>query len=142
MNAAKNADGKPVLSKSFSDNDLTLLSQSILQQCGALDGLREGLVSNPAACHFNLRPLQCKGDKNDQCFSSGQISAMESSIAGPKDSRGNKLYSGWAWDPAIASEGWRSWKLSTSLTDTPNPKKAGSSTNTIRYVFVTPLTWS
>lgn len=136
--APKNAEGKPVLSKAFSDSDLTILSRSILQQCDALDGLRDGLVSNPAACHFNPRPLQCKGYKNDQCLSAGQVSAMEHSIAGPNDSQGNKLYSGWAWDPAIASEGWRSWKLGTSLTGIPNAKKAGSSTNAIRYVFVTP----
>ncbi|MEB2647838.1 tannase/feruloyl esterase family alpha/beta hydrolase [Pseudomonas canadensis] len=136
--APKNADGKPVLSKAFSDSDLTLLSQSILQQCDALDGLRDGLVSNPAACHFNPRPLQCKGEKNDQCLSAAQISAMESSIAGPSDSKGNTLYSRWAWDPALSSEGWRTWKLGTSITEIPNAKKAGSSINAIRYVFVTP----
>jgi pimeloyl-ACP methyl ester carboxylesterase len=44
------ADGKPVLSRTFSDVDLKLLSDAILEDCDALDGVKDGLVSDPNAC--------------------------------------------------------------------------------------------
>ena len=49
--APLDATGKPILSRAFSDEDLTLLSRGILQACDALDGIADGMVTifKPAA---------------------------------------------------------------------------------------------
>src|ERR1051326_7105444 len=40
------AEGLPLLNKSFTDADLALVSQAILNGCDTLDGLRDGMVEN------------------------------------------------------------------------------------------------
>ena len=136
--APKGADGKPVLSRAFSDVDLKLLSDAILEDCDGEDGVKDGLVSDPKACRFDPGRLACAGEKTDACLSSPQVAALRRYIGGPNDSQGRTLYSDWPWDPAFSSPGWRAWKLGTSTTSVPNAIKAGLSNNAIRHVFLTP----
>ncbi|RYY77661.1 MAG: tannase/feruloyl esterase family alpha/beta hydrolase, partial [Comamonadaceae bacterium] len=59
--AAENAplvDGRPVLSKAFSPADMKLLTNEVLNQCDALDGLKDGIVDNWPACQFKPQALQ------------------------------------------------------------------------------------
>lgn len=62
---------------------LQLLSQSVLQTCDALDGVVDGIVSNPAACMksgFNPRALRCTGggDLGNTCLSDAQLNSISS----------------------------------------------------------------
>jgi feruloyl esterase len=104
----------------------------------ALDGLRDGLVSDTQTCRFRPERLRCQGEKTETCLSSAQVSALQRYIAGPTDSQGRSLYVDWPWEPGFASPGWRAWKLGSSTTAVPNAIKAGLSNNAIRYVFLTP----
>src|SRR6185437_5630279 len=45
----------------LSTENLELLQKASLAQCDALDGAKDGLVSDPMHCHFDPRKLQCKG---------------------------------------------------------------------------------
>src|SRR5206468_2641316 len=65
--APAGTDGKPVLSQALTDGDLGLVRNAILKSCDAQDGLADGLVSNPAACKFDVRSLQCRGAKAADC---------------------------------------------------------------------------
>ena len=105
--APKGADGKPVLSKAFSDVDLKLLSNAILEDCDATDGVKDKLVGDPKAYRFDPARLACAGEKTDTCLPSPQVAALRRYIGGPKNSQGRALYSDWPWDPAFASPGWR-----------------------------------
>ena len=51
--APKNAQGVPDLNRALSESDLQLLGDQILKACDELDGLKDGLVDRPAACHFD-----------------------------------------------------------------------------------------
>ncbi|MFP3614703.1 tannase/feruloyl esterase family alpha/beta hydrolase [Paraburkholderia sp. SIMBA_050] len=62
---------------------LQLLSQSVLQKCDALDGVVDGVVSNPAACSksgFDPRALRCAGggDSGNTCLSDAQLNSIAS----------------------------------------------------------------
>ena len=70
-------DGKPVLSKALSDSDLGLIRKGILDSCDAQDGVVDGLVSNPAACKFEVSTLQCTGAKTDSCLAPAQVGALK-----------------------------------------------------------------
>lgn len=141
--APPGADGRPVLAQAFSDAELRLVSDAMLAQCDALDGLRDGLVSNPAACRFDPAKLQCwpgppAPGEPAACLSPAKVSALRRYFAGPHDSHGRALYASWPWDPGIASANWRAWKLGTATGPVPNAIKAGLSNNAIRFLMLTP----
>ena len=58
--APKDASGKPDPTKDFSDGDKKLLAESIMKACDEKDGLKDGMIFNPQACHYDPAVLQCK----------------------------------------------------------------------------------
>jgi tannase/feruloyl esterase len=43
---------------------LTALYNAEVAQCDGLDGLLDGIISNPSACHFDPAILTCPGSTN------------------------------------------------------------------------------
>ncbi len=132
--APPGVDGKPVLSRAFSDADLGLIQRDVLAQCDALDGVTDGSVDHPAACRYNPSALQCSATRSSQCLSPAQVGALARVLEGPRDSRGRALYEPYPIDAGVIQ--WRGAMLGTSTTATPNAARA---TNTsVKYVFMTP----
>lgn len=116
-------NGQPLLNKTFTDEDLDLASQAILNACDALDGLEDGVIDNFPACNDaavapKLTAIQCAGPKRSTCLSAVQVSAIRKVYAGAKDAQGKPLYSDWPFDRGIGgrignnyNQGWRSWKI-------------------------------
>jgi feruloyl esterase len=138
--APKNAEGKTVLSQALTNDDLALIRKSILDKCDALDGAVDGLVSSPAACKFDISLLQCKAGKDPSCLSEPQVSALHKMFAGAKNSKGEQLYTGWAWDAGIGhpANDWRMWKLGNSATDKPNSRHVFLMQDALQGYFITP----
>jgi len=137
--APADGSGNPILSRAMSNTDLTLLSNAIVAKCDALDGVADGIVSvNPAACSFDPAVLQCTGAKDDSCLSAAQVNAVKLDFAGPKTSLGEPLYISFPWDPGVSASGWRSWKLGTSATSTPNATHASLMGGNVGYQFTPP----
>jgi hypothetical protein len=118
------AEGLPLAGKSFTDQDLLLVSGAILKACDDLDGLKDGMVENYTACTTAkvlpaLEQITCTGPKAADCLLPVQVSAMRKVMDGPRGKDGRSLYSDWPWDPGIAaltagqgvSQGWRQWKM-------------------------------
>ncbi|HSU22096.1 MAG TPA: tannase/feruloyl esterase family alpha/beta hydrolase [Variovorax sp.] len=117
------ASGRRILSRALSSQDLALVSDAVVRQCDAQDGLADGIVGvNPSACSFDPAVLQCTGAKTDACLSAAQVGALKRDFAGPKDSTGRSLYASWPWDSGIKGADWRNWRLGTSTTPTPNAR--------------------
>ena len=138
--APAGADGKPVLSQALSNDDLALVSKGILGACDAQDGVADGLVSNPAACRFDVATLQCKGTKDASCLSALQVGALQKVFGGAVNSAGQKLYFSWPLDPGVGhpQNDWRAWKLGTSATATPNSRHVFLMQDALQGYFVTP----
>jgi feruloyl esterase len=111
--APRDGAGQADLPKALTDAELRIVAEAVTQQCDALDGLRDGLINDPLACHFNPRTLVCARGRTKNCLAADKIAAIAKLIAGPTDSRGTKLYSDWAYDAGIAAPGWRAWVLGT-----------------------------
>src|SRR5579863_4577820 len=62
--APKDDSGKPQPNKVFSESDIKLVVNGILNACDANDGLKDGMVFNTRACKFDPEVLTCKGAKN------------------------------------------------------------------------------
>lgn len=128
------AQGRPILSRSFTDADFKLIDDAVVAKCDALDGLKDGIIDNYPACTFDLKTLQCAGAKTPACLSAAQVGAMQRVMDGPKNSRGEQLYHGRPWDSGFKY--WRPTMIGTSTTPVPNSRR-GSNTS-IKLVFMTP----
>jgi len=102
--APRDADGKPLPLQAFPAEDQKLLYAAVAKQCDALDGLKDDLILNLAACKFDPAVLQCEKGKNASCLSSEQVTALKTAFGGPKDSRGNPVYAGFPYDLRLLGE--------------------------------------
>jgi poly(3-hydroxybutyrate) depolymerase len=144
--------GQPFLNKTFTDEDLDLASQAILAACDALDGLQDGVIDNFPACTAErvaekLAVFTCKGPKRATCLTAAQVTALRKLYAGPRDAKGEPLYSDWAWDRGIGgkigdnfNQGWRVWKM--GVFDSPGNSAiiAGLGASSLASIFTTPPT--
>lgn len=107
------------LARSFSDDDLGLLSKAVLAVCDADDGVVDGMLGNfPACTSARLRPaldaLTCRGAKEAQCLSRSQIDALVRVQEGARNGRGKPLYAAFPWDAGWSDPGWRVWKIGSA----------------------------
>ncbi len=125
--------GVPYANNTFTNADLQLLSNAILKACDHLDGLVDGMVSNPNACTTpvvapQINALKCSTGKNPTCLDGDQITAILNIYgSGAPNSHGVAQYAPWMWDAGIAgctsaadcnlpgatniNGGWRSWNV-------------------------------
>jgi hypothetical protein len=103
--APKDEAGKPVAGRVFSDGDKKIIVNAVLEQCDVADGLKDGMIFNSGACHFNPAALTCKGAKAEGCLTSAQVNAIQKGFAGPKNARGKLAYPGFPFDTGIAASG-------------------------------------
>ena len=98
----------PYANNTFTNPDLQLISNAILKACDQLDGLVDGMVSNPNACTTPVvKPfidaLKCPGGKTDTCLAADQIEAILNVYgSGAPNSHGVPQYAPWMWDAGIA----------------------------------------
>ncbi|KAH0579445.1 hypothetical protein H2248_002309 [Termitomyces sp. 'cryptogamus'] len=70
---APNASTSP----SFISADLwELVAAEILAQCDELDGVRDGIITEPDACDFRPEALLCSGNGTAGCLSIAQVEAL------------------------------------------------------------------
>lgn len=114
--AAKDAKtGRPDLNASFTPADLNFVANKVLERCDALDGLKDGIVSDLMGCQkaFNVaRDIPaCSAKPDGQCLTVDQKKVLGDVFAGPRTRTGQPVYSAKAWDPGIAGKDWRTWKF-------------------------------
>ncbi len=61
---------------------IAALESATLLACDGLDGVNDGLISNPAACHFDPATLRCNGADNGSCLTDAQVQTVRT-IRGP-----------------------------------------------------------
>jgi feruloyl esterase len=90
---------------------LAAIQKATLDACDALDGVKDGLIEDPRACHFNPDVLACKtGADTPDCLTAPQLSALKKIYAGPQDARtGKQLYPGFAQGTENGDGGWNGW---------------------------------
>ena len=89
---------------------LPAIHRASLAACDALDGVKDGVVSDPAKCHFDPAVLQCKtGEDTLACLTPPQVQSLRALYAGGKDAQGNTIFPGLA--PGDEEPAWRDWVL-------------------------------
>ena len=53
-----------------------VIHKAVLEACDTLDGVKDGVIENPMACHFDPKTIQCTGVTNDACLTPPQVEAV------------------------------------------------------------------
>ncbi|MBO9669300.1 MAG: tannase/feruloyl esterase family alpha/beta hydrolase [Sphingobium sp.] len=136
--APKDAEGRPILAKAFSDADLALVKTALLKRCDAKDGLKDGMINDWQRCDFNPVVLMCKARKTAACLSKGQVSVLRALHDGPRTPAGQSIYGPFNYDTGIASSSWRGMRLGTSQTGASNAADATLGVGQFKYLQLTP----
>ncbi len=81
-----------------------LIHDAALAQCDANDGVRDGVIENPARCPFDPKALLCSNGDGPSCLTAPQVAAAQRIYAAAKNPRtGQDIFPGMA----VGSEkGW------------------------------------
>ena len=78
---------------------LALFDKTVKQQCDRLDGVKDGLIQNPAACNFSAErdlPRCTAGAPAGQCFTDAQAETASIFTSAVTDERGNVVQPGYS----------------------------------------------
>ena len=90
--AQANHNGEAIV---LSTDNLALLHKAVLDSCDVLDGIKDGVIDTPAACHFDPGKLLCKGTDRSACLTRPQVEAAEKIYSGPTNPQtGEQVFPG------------------------------------------------
>ena len=91
----------------FPSSKLPLLAKAAMNSCDAKDGIADGVISDPLACHPDLTALRCESAGQENCLTENEQHQAEELYRGPRDAKtGKQLYAGW---PPGSELGWGSY---------------------------------
>jgi feruloyl esterase len=75
-----------------------VLHKAVLEQCDALDGIRDGVLEDPTRCKFDPKVVECKSEADTSCLTPAQVATARNIYAGPGNFPGLEPGSeaGWA----------------------------------------------
>ena len=86
-----------------------LLEREILAACDALDGVEDGVLTDPRRCDFDPADLpRCSTGPGPDCLTATQLDAIDAIYRGPI-AEGQQLYPGYPFGGENESRGWGSW---------------------------------
>jgi hypothetical protein len=133
----------PDIRKAFTRDDAKLVSEKILDACDGLDGVKDGMTANLAACQkaFDFSSLQCAPGATEGCLADVKVAALKAIFGGPKNSKGEALYSDWPVDGGIGMGNWRMWKVESPIAPWNHyPIIATMGAASLAEIFTTPPT--
>lgn len=92
----------------ISPSRIPAIADAVLAACDAQDGVKDGIINDPSVCHFDPAALLCK-DADSSCLTGPQVTALQKIYAGPKNSKGEKLFPGLAVGGEKGLGGWSLW---------------------------------
>ena len=79
----------------LSEAKLQLLHRAVLKKCGGDDGLKDGLLARPLACHIRPEDLVCKQGQHESCLTPEEAKTAELIYQGPRNPHtGEQIYPG------------------------------------------------
>jgi len=136
--APKDASGRPIIAKAFSNDDLLVVKTALLKRCDARDGLADGQIQDWQHCDFDPAMVRCRPGQNRGCLSPGQVAALHDLHRGPRTPSGASVYGPFNYDTGIAGPAWRGMRLGSAETGAANAADATLGLGQLRYFQLTP----
>lgn len=71
------------------------LAAAVMAACDRLDGVEDGMISDPRKCSFDPGSVECSGSDNNNCLTPSQVAVVRRLYAGPVNPRtGQQIYPG------------------------------------------------
>ncbi|HTA45035.1 MAG TPA: tannase/feruloyl esterase family alpha/beta hydrolase [Bryobacteraceae bacterium] len=86
-------------------NKYPLLHQAVITACDDKDGLKDGIISDPARCKFDPKELECKDADGPSCLTSAQVEAARKIYTPATNPRTGEIISA-RYEPG-SELGWR-----------------------------------
>jgi len=90
---------------------LPAITAAVLAACDEQDGLKDGVVGNPAKCGFDPAVLACAGAETEGCLTAGQMATLQSIYAAKVDAQGREVFPGYSPGAESAQGGWEGWMV-------------------------------
>jgi hypothetical protein len=121
----------------ISSMKLPAINRAALAACDAGDGVKDGIVSDPASCKFDPAVLLCHGEDSLSCLTAPQVKSLTKLYNGGSTRDGQSLFPGYV--PGSELPGWPSWVTGGG----PGGGSGGRyAENYFRYMVLTDPTWS
>src|SRR5260370_39909179 len=69
-----------------------LLNRAGLAACDALDGVKDGFLSDPHECRFDPSTLLCRGVSDGDCLTAPQLESVKQAYAPANKETGARIY--------------------------------------------------
>jgi feruloyl esterase len=77
-----------------------LIHRAVLNQCDAIDGVKDGLIEDPTKCHFDPRAIICKATDNlldeASCLTPQQAKSVRALLGPVKTPKGKEIFPGYS----------------------------------------------
>jgi Tannase and feruloyl esterase len=104
------------------DSKIPAISSAVLAACDDLDGVKDGILTDPRKCHFDPASIVCKGPDGASCLTPPQSNLLRRLYAGAKTSTGQQIFPGFLPGGEQGDGGWKDWILG----DTPGHSTGSS----------------
>jgi feruloyl esterase len=92
-----NAQAMSAAGAAIPPEKLPAISAAVLAQCDKLDGLADGVITDPSTCQFDPKSLVCSGSDSPNCLTAPQAAALQKVYDGPRNPRtGERVFPGFA----------------------------------------------
>jgi len=88
---------------------LPAIASAVRAACDAKDGVTDGILNNPAECHFDPAVLTCKQGDADTCLLPEQVAALKALYAPKLDEQGRIITRGLLPGAEDDPASWSSW---------------------------------
>ena len=90
-------------------NKIPAIARAVVAACDANDGVKDGVLNDPTACHFDPKTLLCQQGDSDNCLTAPQVAALKKIYDGPVDAAGKQMFPGFLPGGEEGEGGWATW---------------------------------
>jgi len=90
-----------------------IIADAVNAACDELDGVKDGVLSDPRRCHFDPAKLLCTGSDTTACLTAPQVGAVAKIWGGLKTADGRQIWPGLVPGGEAGPGGWANWITGT-----------------------------
>jgi feruloyl esterase len=89
---------------------LAMIQDAVMAKCDALDGVKDGIINDPRACHFDPKVLLCTSGDAPNCLTHPQFDALSKIYDGPVNpDTGERIHPGFPPGSEGLTGNWDTW---------------------------------